>query len=339
MNTNSSNINSRLEKIVKTPIKNLGSNNSNKFGKMVNTPIKNMGSNISNRLGNNINEPIKSFGSNINNTFDQFVNTPIKNMGSKISESGLSYNNNTYETSGSYYALFKKILFWFAIILLLAFFGFNIFQYLAQGTDIIATLVSPFTYTIAYFSGETAKTTLKHTSQGTQAIVSESSTFLQIFLQFITDLFTNSVTFVTDGTTSAIDYLQSNIKKDKTIDVKPEKQIKDNSVNIKETPKIEKTEETQETDEIEEEDTSMLKEERKIENRVQNVSDDIKKLIIKKEETEPEPVQSDMQQNGYCYIGKINDARYCAKVTSKNNCLSGDIFPTMAVCVNPNLRT
>jgi hypothetical protein len=46
-----------------------------------------------------------------------------------------------------------------------------------------------------------------------------------------------------------------------------------------------------------------------------------------------------MQQNGYCYIGKINNARYCAKVSSKNNCLSGDIFPTMAVCVNPNLRT
>ena len=331
MNFSSSNINNRLEKIVKTPIKNISSNISsnisNRFEKMVNSPIKNLGSNISNRLENNVNAPVKNFGSNINNTFEKYVNSPIKNIGSQIGNQALSYNANTYENSGSYYGLFKKILFWFAIILLLAFFGFNIFKYLAEGTDIVATLVAPFTYTIAYFSGETAKTTLKHTSEGTQAIVSESSTFLQIFLKFITELFNNSVTFVTTGTTSAIDYLQSNIKKDKTLDVKLEKQIKDNSV---------KTEETEET---EEDDDTMLKEERKIENRVQNVSDDIKKLIIKKEQTEPQPIQSDMQQHGYCYIGKINNSRYCAKVTSKNNCLSGDIFPTMAVCVNPNLRT
>jgi hypothetical protein len=83
----------------------------------------------------------------------------------------------------------------------------------------------------------------------------------------------------------------------------------------------------------------MLKEDRKVENRVQSVSDDIKKLIIKKESREPEPVQSDSQQHGYCYIGKINNSRYCAKVLSKDNCMSGDIFPTMAVCINPNLRT
>ena len=83
----------------------------------------------------------------------------------------------------------------------------------------------------------------------------------------------------------------------------------------------------------------MLKEERKVENRVQNVSSSIKKLISEKERTEPQPIQSDSQQNGYCYIGKINNSRYCAKVSSRNSCMSGDIFPTMAVCINPNLRT
>ena len=119
----------------------------------------------------------------------------------------------------------------------------------------------------------------------------------------------------------------------------PTSQLEPDTSSSEETQKTEKTQKTQETDETEEEDTSMLKEERKIENRVQNVSDDIKKLIVKKEQTEPEPIRSDMQQNGYCYIGKINNARYCAKVSSKNSCLSGDIFPTMAVCVNPNLKT
>lgn len=56
------------------------------------------------------------------------------------------------------------------------------------------------------------------------------------------------------------------------------------------------------------------------------------------ESDEPEPVRSTSQQHGYCYIGKINDTRYCAKVSAKNQCMSGDIYPTMDVCVNPNLR-
>ena len=53
---------------------------------------------------------------------------------------------------------------------------------------------------------------------------------------------------------------------------------------------------------------------------------------------EPEPIQTNSSQDGYCYIGKINDTRYCSKITSKNKCMSGDIYPSMDICVNPNLR-
>ena len=55
-------------------------------------------------------------------------------------------------------------------------------------------------------------------------------------------------------------------------------------------------------------------------------------------EVEPEAVKSDSSQQGYCYIGKINDTRYCAKVSNRNKCMSGDIYPTMDICINPNLR-
>lgn len=295
--------------------------------------MNNYSSTINNRLEAIVNNPIKNIGSNINNNVERFVNTPIKEISSKVSNR--LYNNDYDPSTGSDYmqgsssSLFKKVFFWIAIILVLAFLGFNIFAYLAYGTDIFTSLMAPFTYTIAYFTGETAKTTLTHTSQGTQAIVNESSNFLQIFLKFMTDLFNNTLVLVTTTTTSAIDYLQSNMKKDKTTNVKPEKQVIAPSVNIKET-----SDNTDDNDE-----STVLKEERKVEARVPTVSDDIKKLIIQKETTEPEPVQSDTQQNGYCYIGKINNSRYCAKVSSKNSCMSGDIFPTMAVCINPNLKT
>lgn len=55
---------------------------------------------------------------------------------------------------------------------------------------------------------------------------------------------------------------------------------------------------------------------------------------------EPDYSDSNIQQNkaGYCFIGKDKGYRSCIKVTGKDKCMSGQIFPTKAVCVNPNLR-
>jgi len=43
-------------------------------------------------------------------------------------------------------------------------------------------------------------------------------------------------------------------------------------------------------------------------------------------------------KSGFCYIGTENGIRNCINVGVNEQCMSGDIFPTMAVCVNPNLR-
>ena len=41
---------------------------------------------------------------------------------------------------------------------------------------------------------------------------------------------------------------------------------------------------------------------------------------------------------GYCYIGEDQGFRSCIEVGEGDVCMSGDIFPTQAVCINPNLR-
>ena len=41
---------------------------------------------------------------------------------------------------------------------------------------------------------------------------------------------------------------------------------------------------------------------------------------------------------GYCYIGEDRGYRTCIDITDSNLCMSGEIFPTHDVCVNPNLR-
>lgn len=62
------------------------------------------------------------------------------------------------------------------------------------------------------------------------------------------------------------------------------------------------------------------------------------KLTSNSKNSEPESIHTNSIQSGYCYIGKINDTRYCAKVDSKSKCMSGDIYPSMDICINPNLR-
>lgn len=43
-------------------------------------------------------------------------------------------------------------------------------------------------------------------------------------------------------------------------------------------------------------------------------------------------------KSGYCYIGEDRGFRSCIEVTKDMKCMSGDIFPTREVCVNPRLR-
>jgi hypothetical protein len=249
-----------------------------------------------------------SNGNSFREAINTFSNTPLGSM---------TNSEPTYNAPKT--SIIKTILFWIFIIILLGFLGFNVFKYLAQGTDIITILLSPIAYIITMVSGDTVKTTLQHTSQGTQAIASESSNFLQTLLKLITDAFTSSVKFIANSSISGIDYLQSTIKQDK----------------ITSTKGNENEDEDEDENENEDED-SVLKNERKIDKRVQEVSDTIKNSIIKKEDKLPEPSSS--EQHGFCYVGKENNIRYCAKVSSKSKCMSGDIFPTRDLCINPKLR-
>jgi len=43
-------------------------------------------------------------------------------------------------------------------------------------------------------------------------------------------------------------------------------------------------------------------------------------------------------KSGWCYIGEDRGFRTCSKVGANDVCMSGDIFPSQEICVNPNLR-
>ena len=258
---------------------------------------------------------------NVSSTVKNLSQIPLKNM---IIDKATSFSQD--DVTGSRMKFIKSFAFWFIIIIVLSLYGLNIFKYLAQGTDIITALISPFTYVIALLTGNTVKTTIQNISEGGQILVAEISKFFGALINFFSQLLTGSLKVAEKSSVSAIDQLQSNIIKDK-INSKENKNSNQEAINeepIDEEPT--------------EDESTMLKNERKLNERSRNVSNEVKNNIAKKEQSEPVPSETSTLEHGYCYIGKNNNIRNCAKVSSKNKCMSGDIFPTMELCINPNLR-
>jgi len=45
-----------------------------------------------------------------------------------------------------------------------------------------------------------------------------------------------------------------------------------------------------------------------------------------------------VKENSYCYIGTDNGQRECTNAYAGDVCMSGQVFPKMEICINPNLR-
>jgi hypothetical protein len=61
----------------------------------------------------------------------------------------------------------------------------------------------------------------------------------------------------------------------------------------------------------------------------------------KEDEYEPNQASSSVHETGkagWCFIGEDRGYRTCSKVGKDDKCMSGDIFPTQQLCINPNLR-
>lgn len=80
-----------------------------------------------------------------------------------------------------------------------------------------------------------------------------------------------------------------------------------------------------------------------------NIDDSLDKALLREKNrptSEPSPdeagsgIQSSKtsKKSGFCYIGEDRGFRSCVKVNEDDECLSGDIFPTREICINPNLR-
>lgn len=166
---------------------------------------------------------------------------------------------------------------WLILILVLAFFGFNIFVYLAKGTDDISNFFGPIIANITSFFGMAAVDTTKQTASvaatGASAIATSSQ-----------------------GQTIASTIPQKDVSQNTSLY---------NALNSSQQQSPENNEKSEYT------------------------ADDSHSTIQQTKSA---------SKAGWCYIGEDRGFRSCIKVNEGDNCMSGNIFPSEEICINPSLR-
>jgi len=175
---------------------------------------------------------------------------------------------------------------WILIIIILAFLGFNIFVYLAKGTQTVTDFFAPLINKIFGATAYVASETIDVAAEGTKAVVSGTANTLNAGLSGVQEITPNNAT--------------SSIKSQPVVtqkNAKPSDTTLDKALNNS----------TEQTSEYQAREASSS-------------------------------VHSSSGESGWCYVGEERGFRTCATVNSDDKCMSGDIFPSQELCINPNLR-
>jgi hypothetical protein len=178
---------------------------------------------------------------------------------------------------------------WLLIILILAFLGFNIFVYLAKGTQSITNIFGPLFQKIFGTAVAITGQTIDVAAEGGKTVVSGTANALNAGLSAVQDITPNT----------ANSSIQSQPVQGTTTK-STQNVASDNTLN-KALNSSKPVEQSQDQDYTAQEASSSLK-------------------------------------AGWCFIGEDRGHRTCGQVGVNDQCMSGDIFPSQELCINPNLR-
>lgn len=210
-----------------------------------------------------------------------------------ISQSTSEYvmPDSSYSSDSGFFDSLKSINIttWLLIIFILAFLGFNIFAYLAKGTQDITNFFAPLIEKIFGATVEITGQAIDVSAEGAKIVVGETADVIESGLTAIQDITPNNAPSSVKG-----------------------QPINQQKVDITQQSTL---------------------------NRALNTS-----------QQSQQPQQQDYEANeasssvhsrgksGWCYIGEDRGFRSCAQVGVNDTCMSGDIFPSQEICMNPNLR-
>ena len=231
-------------------------------------------------------------------------------------------NANNSASSSSMMGFFSEITWqtWLIVILMLAFLGINVFAYLQKGTDITAGLfdkfIVPVLKLLGYETLETTKQTVETSATGTKA----------------------GVDAVADTTTGAINMVES-------------KATTSNSMKTTDGSNKSTVTGQQASSSLNMKATQPIRDQLKLEKQINELEDAQEQNLQRalddaaKSDAGPKPddslsrIQSGSSgKAGWCFIGEDRGFRTCSEVGQGDKCMSGDIFPSQEICMNPNLR-
>jgi hypothetical protein len=214
-------------------------------------------------------------------------------------------------SSSSMSSLLLRALF---IIILLALIGFNVFTYLDDITQWFSdTFGAPFRSVarfLGYAAADTVKTTVDVTAKGAKS----------------------TVDIAAGATTSGIDVLQ------KTIGGGGE------GIKANNTPSTNASSSTSTSTSTRSSTSTSTNASNTNTNHPYQAESTLENALSHAKQAPPQPddatsrTQRSSGKAGYCYIGEDRGFRSCLKVGEQDTCMSGDIFPTHAICINPRLR-
>jgi hypothetical protein len=178
---------------------------------------------------------------------------------------------------------------WLIIFLVLAFLGFNIFVYLAKGTQDITNIFAPLIEKIFGTTANVTGQTVDVAAEGAKAVVGGTANVVNTSLSAVQDITPN-------GAPSSLktQSIQGTIPQPDT--------TSNNTLN------------------------------RALNNSQQSGQGDDYQAL------EASSSIGGGGQAGWCYVGEDQGYRTCAQVSANDKCMSGDIFPSQELCINPNLR-
>jgi hypothetical protein len=206
--------------------------------------------------------------------------------------------------------------------------GFNVLSYLGKGVDAVGNKVLPIWETILIKLGYKTEESVKHVAH-----TSASATG-----QIGKDI-TEQSDKVKKATSAASDVEHSDDEEDidpvDTNQVNGNKKTKPTSSSTANSEKLDANKKTRMEQNEHKVNTSELK--KKI-GSPQPTRAELEKLD--NDNVKPtDSYDAASSKKGWCLIGSYEGIRSCSNVGEADMCMSGDIFPSQDMCVNPNVRS
>jgi len=262
-------------------------------------------------------EYIRSITETIPDEFPTLTPLPETRIPSSTSSSSSS-SSSSFFTNISWQT-------WLIIVLVLALLGINIFVYLAKGTQATASIFGkifgPILKILGYSTLETTKQTVTTTATGTKAgvdIVANTTTgAINTVQQNALASQQNNLPVSTSGTSVGVSTTNNNtnVQGQMATSSLPAQQQAGTNVNQWRTEQHDSLEK------------ALSSASQSANSNTSDPSPDDSRSIIQSS-----------GKSGWCFIGEDQGIRTCSEIGVNDVCMSGDVFPNQAICMNPNLR-